>query len=129
MKHTKRILAIMLAALFLVAMVPTAFAANEKLTLTCDKDQFEFTVYKVATLANTTTGAYTIHATDDNVKGAIATANQTGAQFLSVLNTAYTADIHLFEFASGHYLRHGTAALVNIVAGYEIDIVSYHTAR
>ena len=50
MKHTKRILAIMLAALFLVAMVPTAFAANEKLTLTCDKDQFEFTVYKVATL-------------------------------------------------------------------------------
>ena len=43
MKHTKRILAIMLAALFLVAMVPTAFAADKELTITCDKDEFEFT--------------------------------------------------------------------------------------
>ena len=88
MKHTKRILAIMLAALFLVAMVPTAFAANEKLTLTCDKDQFEFTVYKVATLANTTTGAYTIHATDANVKSAIATACGTEGSTLRSTGTA-----------------------------------------
>ncbi len=92
MKHTKRILAVVLAALFLLATVPTAFAADKELTITCDKDEFEFTIYKVASLASTDTGAYTPEATcSDDVKAAIATANQTGAAFLSALNTAYDA--------------------------------------
>ena len=126
MKHTKRILAIMLAALFLVAMVPTAFAANEKLTLTCDKDQFEFTVYKVATLANTTTGAYTIHATDDNVKGAIATANQTGAQFLSVLNTAYNADHSSVGTAESGVVKKGSSKEITTPGIYYAVVTKEH---
>lgn len=73
-------------------MVPAVFAAGETLKLTCDKDVFEFTVYKVAALSSHNTGAYTFEAgVDDDVKTAVNKPNQSGADLLAALNTAFKA--------------------------------------
>ena len=59
MKTTKRVIAIVLAALMLAMMVPlTASAADYSFTLKCTKPGYEFTVYPLATI-DATTGAYT----------------------------------------------------------------------
>lgn len=88
MKTTKRVFAIVLAALMLAMMIPmSAYAANTSLTLSMSKDGFEYTVYQVATL-NTTTGAYTLNTTDTGIATAMKTANQSGADFLAALDAA-----------------------------------------
>lgn len=88
MKTTKRVIAIVLAALMLAMAIPfAASAANTSLTLSMSKDGFEYTVYQVATL-NTTTGQYTLNTTDTAVVEAMNTLNQSGADFLAALDSA-----------------------------------------
>lgn len=90
MKFTKRIAAVILAAILLIAVVPTAFAQGEELTFQCEKGSFEYTIYKVASLASTDTGAYNFEqGVADNVKTTINTANTSGADLLAALDTAY----------------------------------------
>ncbi len=88
MKTTKRVLAIVLAALMLALMVPFAASAatpNVTFTLNYDKpadeaaDTFEWTVYQLATL-NKDTGAYTtVAGLDDDVADAIKDATTTSS--------------------------------------------------
>ena len=88
MKTTKRVIAIVLAALMLAMAIPfAASAANTSLTLSMSKDGFEYTVYQVATL-NTTTGQYTLNTTDAKVVEAMKTPEQSGAAFLAALDKA-----------------------------------------
>ncbi len=93
MKFTKRIAAIILAAILLIAVVPTAFAQGEELTFQCEKGTFEYTIYKVASLASTDTGAYTFEqGLAEVVKTEINTANSSGANLLAALDAAYITD-------------------------------------
>ena len=51
MKTTKRVFALVLAAMMLAMMIPfAASAANNSLTLSMSKDGFEYAVYQVATI-------------------------------------------------------------------------------
>lgn len=88
----KRIVAVMLAVMLVASIgLFSVSAAGEKLTLDAtgaSATGFTFTVYRVATLADLDTGEYTIEATDTNVKAAMATPNQSGADFLAVLDAA-----------------------------------------
>lgn len=86
MKTTKRVLAIVIAALMLAMMVPfAANAATPNVTFTLSYDQpadeadgtFEWTVYQLATL-DTETGALTIKATDSAIVSALK-ANSTSS--------------------------------------------------
>lgn len=87
MKTTKRVIAIVLAALMLAMAIPfAASAATTKeysFTLKCTKPGYEFTVYPLATIDDTT-GAYT------------ATNNVTDADVLAEINASKTStqDLH-----------------------------------
>ena len=85
MKTTKRVIAIVLAALMLAMAIPFAASAatNYSFTLKCAKPGYEFTVYPLATIDDTT-GAYT------------ATGNVTDAAVLAEINAskASTQDLH-----------------------------------
>ena len=85
MKTTKRVIAIVLAALMLAMAIPFAASAatNYSFTLKCAKPGYEFTVYPLATIDDTT-GAYT------------ATSNVTDAAVLAEINAskASTQDLH-----------------------------------
>ncbi len=84
----KRIVSLVIVAMMLLAMVPfTASAVDSSLTLTMSKNGFTYTVYQVATL-DTETGAYTLNTTDEGIKTAMNTPNQTGADFLAALDAA-----------------------------------------
>ena len=88
MKTTKRVFALVLAAMMLAMMIPfAASAANNSLTLSMSKDGFEYAVYQVATI-NTETGVYTINTNDTNVTTAMKTKNQSGKDFLAALDAA-----------------------------------------
>ena len=88
MKTTKRVFALVLAALMLAMMIPfAASAANNSLTLSMSKDGFEYAVYQVATI-NTETGVYTINTNDTNVTTAMKTNSQSGKDFLDALDKA-----------------------------------------
>ena len=87
MKTTKRVFALVLAALMLAMMIPfAASAANNSLTLSMSKDGFEYAVYQVATI-NTETGVYTLNTEDAKVTAAMKTI-QTGKEFLDDLDAA-----------------------------------------
>ena len=76
MKTTKRVIAIVLAALMLAMMIPmTASAATSSFTLKCDRKGFEFSIYPLATIDDTT-GAIT------------ATSNVTDAAVLAEINAS-----------------------------------------
>ncbi len=85
MKTTKRVIAIVLAALMLAMAIPFAASAatNYSFTLKCAKPGYEFTVYPLATIDDTT-GAYT------------ATDNVTDADVLAEINAskASTQQLH-----------------------------------
>lgn len=84
----KRIVSLVIVAMMLLAMVPfTASAVDSSLTLTMSKTGFTYTVYQVATL-DTETGAYTLNTTDEGIKTAMNTLNQSGAEFLAALDAA-----------------------------------------
>lgn len=89
MTTIKRILAVMLAVMLIASIgIIGASAAGEKLTLSSDKEGFTYTIYKVATL-DLSTGKYTASGNVDvAVSAAINTPNQSGAAFLTVLDSA-----------------------------------------
>lgn len=71
MKTTKRIISAVVVALMIVAMfaMPVS-AANNTLTLNCDKEGYTFSVFQIATL-DTATGAYTVTVNDASIKAEI----------------------------------------------------------
>lgn len=85
MKTTKRVIAIVLAALMLAMAIPFAASAatNYSFTLKCSKPGYEFTVYPLATIDDTT-GAYT------------AVSTVTDAAVIAEINAskASTEDLH-----------------------------------
>lgn len=86
MKTTKRIMAIVLAALMLAMMIPfAASAATEQVTFKVDNDKndYEFTVYQLATL-DVETGTYTKSAnTADSIFNIIKSSTGTTAAILA----------------------------------------------
>ncbi|MCH5201968.1 MAG: SpaH/EbpB family LPXTG-anchored major pilin [Oscillospiraceae bacterium] len=75
LKTTKKVMAILLAAMFMLAMIPFSASAatdNVNFTVKCEKTGFTFTVYQLATL-DTTTGTYDVKATDEDVVDAFQT--------------------------------------------------------
>ena len=75
LKTTKKVMAILLAAMFMLAMIPFSASAatdNVNFTVKCEKTGFTFTVYQLATL-NTTTGTYDVKAENTKVKDAFKT--------------------------------------------------------
>ncbi len=93
MKTTKRIIAIVLAALMLAMMIPfAASAATETVTFNvdCDKEGFVFTVYQLATM-DVETGKYTKNAnTSDSIYSIITAEDGTTAALLSACDQATT---------------------------------------
>lgn len=95
MKTTKRVLAIVLAALMLACMIPfavsaaTAPAANVDIKLSCSTPGYKFTIYRLATL-DTEKGLYTVTTTDATVAADIKAGVQDSdkAQFLADCNAA-----------------------------------------
>ena len=87
----KRIVSLVIVAMMLLAMVPFTASAvdtvDSSLTLTMSKTGFTYTVYQVATL-DTETGAYTLNTTDEGIKTAMNTLDQSGAKFLAALDDA-----------------------------------------
>ena len=95
-KSFKAIVAIMLVALFAIAMIPAVSAANQ-LVVKNESKEFSFDLYKVASL-DKTTGKYTVSAgVDASIVNAINTKDQSGADFLNVLD-AVTDTSKLGEF-------------------------------
>lgn len=85
MKTTKRVIAIVLAALMLAMMIPmTASAATSSFTLKCDRKGFEFSIYPLATIDDTT-GAIT------------ATSNVTDAAVLAEINASKASTQDLLD--------------------------------
>lgn len=104
MTTIKRIAAIMLAVLLIASVaVIGASAAGEKLTLTSDKADFTYTIYKVASL-DMTTGKYTPAAgVDAAVVTAVNTVDQSGAAFLAVLDGATTPGTQIGTLSTGSF--------------------------
>ena len=85
MKTTKRVIAIVLAALMLAMMIPmTASAATSSFILKCDRKGFEFSIYPLATIDDTT-GAIT------------ATSNVTDAAVLAEINASKASTQDLLD--------------------------------
>lgn len=73
MKMIKRIFAMVMAVMLIVALVPFTVSAatpTTSFTVKCDKADFEFDVYQVATV-DTETGLYTAVATDEGIIAAV----------------------------------------------------------
>ena len=113
MKTTKRVLAIVLAALMLALMVPfAASAATPNVTFTLSYDQpadeadgaFEWTVYQLATL-DTETGALTIKATDSAIVSALKANSTSSATILEKCDAATSG----FGTATGGTFASGDA--------------------
>ncbi|MDO4882059.1 MAG: SpaH/EbpB family LPXTG-anchored major pilin [Oscillospiraceae bacterium] len=120
MKTTKRVLAIVLAALMLALMVPfAASAATPNVTFTLSYDQpadeadgaFEWTVYQLATL-DTETGALTIKATDSAIVSALKANSTSSATILEKCDAATSG----FGTATGGTFASGDADKTYTVA-------------
>ncbi len=100
-KTTKSFAAILLAVMMLVAMIPTAFAANDY-TFTLDNSGkgYSYDVYRVATFAEET-GAYTVeYGVDAAVKTAVETSTESTAALLDALNAATNVGTKVGSFAN-----------------------------
>lgn len=85
-KAFKPILVMILVALFAIATIPSVSAADPTLVVKNANEDFTFNLYTVATL-DLETGKYTPKAgVDSSIVTAINTANQSGADFLAVLD-------------------------------------------
>lgn len=87
MKTTKRIFAMVMAVMLIVALVPFTVSAatpDASFKVKCDTEGFEFEIYQVATV-DTETGLYTAVATDDDIKAAV---NGSEQNLLTVCNAA-----------------------------------------
>lgn len=103
MKSTKRVIAVVLAALMLACMIPFAVSAatpdkTTAVTLNCAQPGYTFKVYQLATLDydadDNTKGTYTIGAVSNNIKDDIQKMGDTGidsAKLLADCDAAYTA--------------------------------------
>lgn len=93
-KTTKRIAAIVLAVMMLIAMVPTAVSAATQGTFTvqCSKPGYTFEVFQVATL-NETTGEYVATATNAGVVNALKADLSSTQDLLAACDTAKTSDL------------------------------------
>ncbi len=133
-KAMKTILAIMLVAMFAFTMIPTAFAdgGNEpaqqtdaSLTIKNDNADFSFKIYQIATIteADLATGKYTFpDGINADVKSAVNTAGQNGAQFLAALDAITNLGIDPVATVSG---KSGDA----YVQEYETDTKGIYYAR
>lgn len=83
MKTTKRVIAVALAVLMLALAIPFAVSAADGYTLTinCDKDDYTYTVYKIAGF-DETTGAYKDFANND-IEAAIKQSTESTAGVLT----------------------------------------------
>ena len=102
MTTLKRIVAVFLAVMLVAAVCSVAVAAADvpTLKLTLGVDNFEFTVYKIASL-NKVDGSYSYPAGVDAVVQNVVKAKQdTGAQFLDALNSIYTDDDGASKFGT-----------------------------
>ncbi|MEE0957787.1 MAG: SpaH/EbpB family LPXTG-anchored major pilin [Ruminococcus sp.] len=106
----KRIVSLVIIAMMLLAMVPFTASAAAQLTLTMPKDNFEYTVYQVATL-DTETGAYTLNTTDEDIKTAMNTPNQSGAKFLAALDKASVPGTNPTVVKKGQNFQTGTLGI------------------
>lgn len=106
----KRIVSLVIVAMMLLAMVPFTASAAAQLTLTMPKDNFEYTVYQVATL-DTETGAYTLNTTDEGIKTAMNTPNQSGADFLAALDKASVPGTNPTVVKKGQNFQTGTLGI------------------
>lgn len=92
MTTMKRIVAVLLAVMLVASIgLFSVSATSAKLTLDATGDSatgFTFTIYRVATLDDPSTGEYDIEATDSAVVADMATPNQAGAAFLADLKAA-----------------------------------------
>lgn len=92
MTTMKRIVAVLLAVMLVASIgLFSVSATSAKLTLDATGDSaagFTFTIYRVATLEDLTTGEYDIEATDEAVVADMAKPNQAGAAFLADLKAA-----------------------------------------
>lgn len=91
MTTLKRIVAVFLAVMLVAAVCSVAVAAADvpTLKLTLGVDDFEFTVYKIASL-NKTDGSYSYPTgVANDVKNVVKAKQATGAQFLNALNDIY----------------------------------------
>ena len=116
MKLTKRVLAVVIAALMLAMMIPfAASAATTNVTFTLSYDMpgsetagdFEWTVYQLATL-DTETGALTFTATNSSIVSALKASDTTNsAAVLSACDAATsgfgTANSHVFKSGDDDY--------------------------
>ena len=117
MKLTKRVLAVVIAALMLAMMIPFAASAattNVTFTLSYDKpadeaaDTFEWTVYQLATL-DTETGAYTaVSGLNSTIASKIKDSSTTSsADILAACDAATsgfgTANSHVFKSGDDDY--------------------------
>lgn len=105
MKTTKRVLAIALAVLMLALAIPFAASAAEPttydLTIKCDKDDYTYTVYKIAGY-NETTGHFE-RTEDDAIKTAINTSTDSTAAVLEEADKAtFTGGTEVTFDAANH---------------------------
>lgn len=93
-KTTKRIAAVLLAVMMLIAMVPTAVSAATQGTFTvqCSKAGYTFEVFQVATL-NETTGEYVATATNAGVVNALKADLSSTQDLLAACDAANTSDL------------------------------------
>lgn len=88
MKTTKRVIAVALAVLMLALAIPFAVsaAADYTLTINCDKDDYTYTVYKIAGF-DETTGAYKDFANNE-IKAAINQSTESTADVLAAADAS-----------------------------------------
>lgn len=85
-KAIKPILVMILVVLLAIATIPSISAADPELVIKNESEDFSFNLYKVASL-DKDTGKYTIApGVDASIAAAVNTANQSGADFLAVLD-------------------------------------------
>lgn len=106
----KRIVSLVIVAMMLLAMVPFTASAAAQLTLTMSKDNFEYTVYQVATL-DTENGEYTLSTSDAGVTAAMNTLNQSGAEFLAALDAASVPGTNPTVVRKGQNFQTGTLGI------------------
>ncbi len=104
MTTLKRIVAVFLAVMLVAAVCSVAVAAADvpTLKLTLGVDDFEFTVYKIASL-NKTEGSYSYPAgVAADVQNVVKAKQATGKLFLDALNGVYNDGTGASKFGSAY---------------------------
>ena len=104
MKTTKRVLAIVLAVLMLALTIPFAASAvaGYSLTINCDKDDYTYTVYKIADF-DETTGHF--NSTNTAVQAAISQSTESTADVLAAADASTFTDGTEVSFDASNHSR------------------------